>query len=39
MSASPYDLVVIVASAGGLKAMEAILQRLPDDFPSPIALA
>lgn len=33
-----YDLVAIVASAGGLKAMEAILESLPADFPVPIAL-
>jgi two-component system chemotaxis response regulator CheB len=33
-----YDLIAIVASAGGLKAMERILKALPPDFPVPIAL-
>ena len=36
--AAPYDLVAIVASVGGLKAMETILEALPEDFPIPIAL-
>lgn len=35
---TPYDLVAIVASAGGVKAMETILEALPEDFPIPIAL-
>ena len=35
---TPYDLVAIVASSGGVKAMEAILEALPADFPIPIAL-
>ncbi len=35
---APYDLVAIVASTGGLKAMETILEALPEDFPIPIAL-
>ena len=33
-----YDLVVMVASAGGLQAMEKILAGLPPDFPIPLAL-
>lgn len=33
-----FDLVAIVASAGGLQAMEKILAGLPADFPLPIAL-
>lgn len=37
-AASPYDLVAIGASAGGIAAVEAILERLPADFPLPIAL-
>lgn len=36
---TPYDLVAIVASAGGVKAMETILEALPDDFPIPIPIA
>ncbi|HET7365493.1 MAG TPA: chemotaxis protein CheB [Burkholderiales bacterium] len=36
MSAS-FDLVTIVASVGGLQAMEKILAGLPADFPLPIA--
>src|SRR5262249_16186398 len=35
---APFDLVAIVASAGGLQAMERILAGLPGDFPLPIAL-
>lgn len=35
---APFDLVAIVASAGGLQAMERILTGLPEDFPLPIAL-
>ena len=35
---APYDLVAIVASVGGLQAMESILGSLPDDFPVPITL-
>ena len=35
---APFELVAIVASAGGLRAMEAILEGLPADFPIPIAL-
>jgi len=35
---APYDLVAMVASAGGVKALEAILSALPEDFPVPVAL-
>lgn len=34
----PYDLVAIVASAGGVQAIGTILASLPADFPVPIAL-
>ena len=37
-AAAPYDLIAIVASAGGLRAMETILAWLPRDFPVPIAI-
>lgn len=39
-SGSPgrYDLVVIAASAGGVKALEQLLAALPADFPVPIAI-
>src|SRR5689334_17098306 len=33
-----YDLVVIAASAGGVKALEQLLSALPADFPVPIAI-
>ena len=35
---APYDLVAIVASTGGMKALEQILAWLPADFPVPIAV-
>jgi two-component system chemotaxis response regulator CheB len=35
---TPYDLVAIVASTGGVKALEEILAWLPADFPVPIAV-
>jgi len=35
---APYDLVAIVASAGGVKALEEILAWLPADFPVPLAI-
>ncbi len=31
-------IVVMVASAGGLKALSEILSNLPPDFPAPIAV-
>ena len=34
-----YDVVVIGASWGGLRALEALLAELPDDFPTPIVVA
>jgi len=39
-SGSPghYELVVIAASAGGVKALEQLLSALPADFPVPIAV-
>lgn len=33
-----FDVVVMAASAGGVKAFEALLSRLPADFPLPIAI-
>jgi len=33
-----YDLVMIAASAGGIKALEQLLSALPADFPVPIAV-
>ncbi len=36
--ASRYDLVVMAASVGGMKALHAVLSALPDDFPVPIAV-
>ena len=38
LRATSYDLVVIAASMGGLRAMETILESLPEDFPMPLAL-
>jgi two-component system CheB/CheR fusion protein len=35
----PFELVAIAASAGGLKALTTILERLPATFPVPIAIA
>ena len=36
---TPYGVVVMGASWGGLKALELILGDLPDDFPVPIVVA
>jgi two-component system, chemotaxis family, protein-glutamate methylesterase/glutaminase len=36
---SEYDVVVIGASWGGLKAIEQLLAELPEDFPVPIVIA
>ena len=36
---SDYDVVVIGASWGGLRALEQILAGLPEDFPIPIVVA
>jgi two-component system, chemotaxis family, protein-glutamate methylesterase/glutaminase len=36
---SDYDVVVIGASWGGLKAIEQLLAALPGDFPVPIVIA
>lgn len=36
---SGYDVVVMGASWGGLHALERILSRLGDDFPTPIVVA
>jgi two-component system chemotaxis response regulator CheB len=33
-----YDLVVMAASAGGVRAFQSLLSRLPEDFPLPIAI-
>jgi two-component system chemotaxis response regulator CheB len=33
-----YDLVVMAASAGGVKAFESLLSQLPEGFPLPIAI-
>lgn len=35
---SPFDLVVIAASAGGVSALQTVLASLPSDFPTPIAI-
>lgn len=35
---SQYDIVAIVASAGGLGALRRILSTLPADFPTPIVI-
>lgn len=34
----PYDVMVVGASFGGTRAIEAILSELPADFPLPIAI-
>lgn len=34
----PYDLVVMAASYGGIRALREILGELPADFPAPIAI-
>src|SRR5688572_25327652 len=34
-----YDIVVIGASWGGLRALEEIFAGLPEDFPTPIVVA
>jgi two-component system, chemotaxis family, protein-glutamate methylesterase/glutaminase len=36
---SGYDVVVIGASWGGMRALEKVLAGLPGDFPTPIAVA
>ena len=36
---SAYDIVVIGASWGGLRALEEVFAGLPDDFPTPIVVA
>lgn len=33
-----FDIVVLASSAGGLKALDALLSALPADFPLPIAV-
>jgi two-component system chemotaxis response regulator CheB len=33
-----FDLVVMAASAGGVKAFEALLGQIPADFALPIAI-
>ena len=35
---SPFDLVVIAASADGISAIRTILSALPDDWPVPVAV-
>lgn len=35
---SPFEVVGIAASAGGLKALIAVLSSLPSDFPAGIAV-
>ena len=35
---SPYDLVVMAASYGGVHALGEILAGLPADFPVPVAI-
>jgi two-component system chemotaxis response regulator CheB len=39
MTNHEYCIVVLTASAGGLKAIRKILSNLPKDFPAPIAVA
>ena len=36
---SAYDIVVIGASWGGLRALEEVFAGLPEDFPTPIVVA
>ncbi|RSN59325.1 chemotaxis protein CheB [Amycolatopsis sp. WAC 04182] len=36
--ASPYEIVAIGSSAGGVKALLAVLGALPADFPVPLAI-
>src|SRR5215212_2257674 len=36
---SAYDVVVIGASWGGLRALEQVFTGLPEDFPTPIVVA
>ena len=36
--ASTFDIVAIAASAGGLRAISALLEGLPADFPAPVAV-
>lgn len=36
--APPYAIVVIGASAGGLRALETVLEALPPEFPVPIVI-
>ena len=38
VASSPYDLVAIAASAGGIPALITLLAALPADFPVPIAI-
>ncbi len=37
-SISSFDVVAIAASAGGLKAINAVLSNLPAEFPAPIVI-
>jgi two-component system chemotaxis response regulator CheB len=36
---SPFELVVVGASWGGLQALRWLLEGLPDDFPTPLVVA
>ncbi len=38
MSESPYGIVLLAASAGGLNALRTVLSALPGDFPVPVAV-
>ena len=35
---TPFDVVVVGASAGGLRALQVVLRPLPETFPVPIAI-
>ena len=35
----PYELIVVGCSMGGMKALQAILEALPEEFPLPIVIA
>jgi two-component system, chemotaxis family, protein-glutamate methylesterase/glutaminase len=37
-TAAPFEMVVVVASLGGLQAMSTVLAGLPADFPVPVVL-
>jgi two-component system chemotaxis response regulator CheB len=38
MPPSPFDLIVMAASLGGVGALRTVLAQVPDDFPAPIVI-